>query len=142
MMIGAVWEIFEYGMDQTFGLNMQKSGLDDTMAFSLATNRDGTLGAAPERPLLARGRVRFVGEPVAMIVAETRDQHPIEEEVEPLFAFFPPFFFAAIGIQIELGELADPGALLLLAGLTVLAIATKLAGAFPAALSRSSWRDF
>ncbi len=69
-----------------------------------------------------------------MIVAETRDQHPIEEEVEPLFAFFPPFFFAAIGIQIELGELADPGALLLLAGLTVLAIATKLAGAFPAAL--------
>lgn len=31
MMIGAVWEIFEYLMDQTFGLNMQKSGLDDTM---------------------------------------------------------------------------------------------------------------
>jgi len=28
---GALWEIFEYGMDQTFGLNMQKSGLDDTM---------------------------------------------------------------------------------------------------------------
>ncbi|SFR09435.1 hypothetical protein [Poseidonocella sedimentorum] len=31
MMIGALWEVFEYGMDQTFGLNMQKSGLDDTM---------------------------------------------------------------------------------------------------------------
>lgn len=29
--IGAIWEIFEYGMDLTFGLNMQKSGLDDTM---------------------------------------------------------------------------------------------------------------
>ncbi|MBU0460486.1 MAG: hypothetical protein KKH52_00080 [Nanoarchaeota archaeon] len=29
--IGAVWEIFEFGMDQIFGLNMQKSGLSDTM---------------------------------------------------------------------------------------------------------------
>lgn len=29
--IGAIWEIFEYVMDQTFGLNMQKSGLVDTM---------------------------------------------------------------------------------------------------------------
>ncbi len=31
MAIGAVWEIFEFGMDQIFGLNMQKSGLMDTM---------------------------------------------------------------------------------------------------------------
>lgn len=31
MMVGATWEIFEYGMDNLFGLNMQKSGLDDTM---------------------------------------------------------------------------------------------------------------
>ncbi len=29
--IGALWEIFEFGMDQVFGLNMQKSGLTDTM---------------------------------------------------------------------------------------------------------------
>lgn len=29
--IGALWEIFEFGMDQVFGLNMQKSGLVDTM---------------------------------------------------------------------------------------------------------------
>jgi len=29
--IGALWEIFEYGMDQVFGLNMQKSGLQGTM---------------------------------------------------------------------------------------------------------------
>jgi len=29
--IGATWEIFEFGMDQLFGLNMQKSGLVDTM---------------------------------------------------------------------------------------------------------------
>lgn len=29
--VGAVWEIFEYAMDSFFGLNMQKSGLVDTM---------------------------------------------------------------------------------------------------------------
>ena len=29
--VGACWEIFEYTMDSWFGLNMQKSGLDDTM---------------------------------------------------------------------------------------------------------------
>ena len=28
---GAVWEIFEFAMDNLFGLNMQKSGLVDTM---------------------------------------------------------------------------------------------------------------
>lgn len=31
MSIGALWEIFEFGMDQIFGWNMQKSGLVDTM---------------------------------------------------------------------------------------------------------------
>lgn len=29
--IGAIWEIFEFTMDQLLGLNMQKSGLVDTM---------------------------------------------------------------------------------------------------------------
>ena len=29
--IGATWEIFEFGMDQFFALNMQRSGLMDTM---------------------------------------------------------------------------------------------------------------
>ena len=29
--IGAVWEIFEYAMDELGGFNMQKSGLQDTM---------------------------------------------------------------------------------------------------------------
>lgn len=29
--IGTLWEIFEFAMDQLFGLNMQKSGLWDTM---------------------------------------------------------------------------------------------------------------
>lgn len=61
-----------------------------------------------------------------MIVAETRDHTPIEEEVKPLYAFFPPFFFAFIGIQLDLDSLLSGHALLLLAAITALAIVTKL----------------
>lgn len=45
MAIGALWEIFEYGMDVFFGLNMQKSGLDDTMG-DLIVDAFGALVAA------------------------------------------------------------------------------------------------
>lgn len=65
-----------------------------------------------------------------MIVAETREQHPIEREVAPLYAFFPPFFFAFIGAQLDLGTLAGGGALALFAGLTALAVVTKYLGAW------------
>ena len=64
-----------------------------------------------------------------MMIAETKEQHPIEEEVAPLYAFFPPFFFAFIGMEVELGEFADLGTLGLLAGVTLLAVATKYIGA-------------
>lgn len=68
-----------------------------------------------------------------MIVAETKDQNTIEEEVRPLYAFFPPFFFAFIGIELELDSLLSGHALALLAAITVLAIATKLIPAYVAA---------
>lgn len=68
-----------------------------------------------------------------MIVAETKDQHPIEEEVEPLYAFFPPFFFAFIGIELELDALLDGETLALLALITLLAAATKLIPCYLAA---------
>jgi hypothetical protein len=45
MTIGATWEIFEYTMDASFGLNMQKSGLDDTMG-DLIVNGIGSLTAS------------------------------------------------------------------------------------------------
>ena len=45
MMIGAMWEIFEFAMDQIFGLNMQKSGLMDTMG-DLILNAVGGLVAS------------------------------------------------------------------------------------------------
>ncbi|MEI4470414.1 hypothetical protein [Frigidibacter sp. MR17.24] len=43
--IGAVWEIFEFGMDQLFGLNMQKSGLPDTMGDLIVDVIGGAFGA-------------------------------------------------------------------------------------------------
>ena len=44
--IGALWEIFEYAMDQTFGMNMQKSGLVDTMWDLIVDAVGGAIGAA------------------------------------------------------------------------------------------------
>jgi Kef-type K+ transport system membrane component KefB len=68
-----------------------------------------------------------------MIVAETKDQSAIEEEVKPLYAFFPPFFFAFIGVELDLDALFSADALLLLAAVTALAAATKLVPAYLAA---------
>ncbi|HSF63261.1 MAG TPA: xanthine dehydrogenase family protein molybdopterin-binding subunit [Paracoccaceae bacterium] len=41
---------------------------------AVLTNADGSRAAAPERPALARGRVCFAGEPVAVVVADTLAQ--------------------------------------------------------------------
>ena len=49
--------------------DLEAAGLQLGMAFAVI---DG--GTAPERPILARGRVRFLGEPMAVVVAETPAQ--------------------------------------------------------------------
>ena len=43
--VGSVWEMFEYAMDLGFGLNMQKSGLDDTMGDLFVNALGAALGA-------------------------------------------------------------------------------------------------
>jgi hypothetical protein len=40
--LGSLWEIFEFTMDGAFGINMQKSGLIDTMS-DLIVNAGGAL---------------------------------------------------------------------------------------------------
>ena len=45
MTVGALWEIFEYLMDTWFGLNMQKSGLDDTMTDLMIDGVGAIIGA-------------------------------------------------------------------------------------------------
>ena len=64
--------------------DLDAMGVTHAMVGSLAPNRDGTMGANVPRPLLAKGKVRFVGEQIAMIVAETRDQ--AKDAAETLFA--------------------------------------------------------
>jgi hypothetical protein len=44
--IGAIWEIYEFAMDQLFGLNMQKSGLVDTMYDLIVDSAGALVGAA------------------------------------------------------------------------------------------------
>ena len=68
-----------------------------------------------------------------MVCAEMQARHDFEEEVAPLYAFFPPFFFAFIGLQVDLGAFADGGVLLALAGITALAAVTKFVPAWLAA---------
>ena len=43
--LGTMWEIFEFLMDLSLGLNMQRSGLTDTMT-DLMVNAAGALAAA------------------------------------------------------------------------------------------------
>ena len=49
-------------------------GVSMAMQATVLENRDGTRAAGPDRPLLARGKLRFVGEAIAMIFAETLEQ--------------------------------------------------------------------
>lgn len=51
--------------------DLEAAGLDLEMSAYEETNRDGSKGIAPPRPVLAKGRMRFVGEAVALIVADS-----------------------------------------------------------------------
>ena len=53
---------------------IEAAGVENNLPTSPVKNRDGSSGADPRRPLLATGRVRFVGEAVAMVIADTLDQ--------------------------------------------------------------------
>lgn len=57
-----------------YAARLEALGVTLGMTGMIMANADGTPGAAPERPALARGPLRFVGEPVALVVAETLAQ--------------------------------------------------------------------
>lgn len=54
--------------------DLEAMGMNIGMRAAKVDNRDGTKGADPLRPILAKDRVRFVGEPLAFVVAETLAQ--------------------------------------------------------------------
>lgn len=61
MSIGGVWEIFEFAMDQIFGLNMQKSGLVDTMWDLIVDCLGACVGASAGYVYLKAGEGTFSG---------------------------------------------------------------------------------
>lgn len=54
--------------------DLEAAGVDIAMAGATLKNRDGSPAAKPLRPMLAKEKVRHVGEPVAVVVAETAVQ--------------------------------------------------------------------
>jgi Kef-type K+ transport system membrane component KefB len=70
-----------------------------------------------------------------VIVAETKEHTAIETEIAPLYAFFAPFFFASIGLQMSFDAFGDAATIGLLVGIVAIAAATKFAGAWLGARS-------
>lgn len=68
--IGAIWEIFEFGMDVMFGLNMQKSGLIDTMGDLIVDAIGALIGAGAGYWYLKRGGSKFLPLTIEKFVAE------------------------------------------------------------------------
>ncbi|MGE5149206.1 MAG: xanthine dehydrogenase family protein molybdopterin-binding subunit, partial [Rhodospirillaceae bacterium] len=56
------------------GADVETAGFGDVPCLVPLDNRDGTPRADTSRPMLAKDRVRHVGDPVALVVAETLDQ--------------------------------------------------------------------
>ena len=84
------------------------AGIDFAMAGAAAPNRDGTKGATPRRALLAENKLRFVGEPVAFIVAETLDQaRDAAEMIELDYDDLPAKLDVAVGGPLVHDDVPD-----------------------------------
>jgi carbon-monoxide dehydrogenase large subunit len=63
------------GMPGVFGVftgdDLAKAGVGNVPCMAALKNRDGSTVKTPDRPALARGRVRFAGEAVVLVVADT-----------------------------------------------------------------------
>ncbi len=106
--------------------DLRAAGVETGMRFSRVENRDGTRGAAPARPVLAEGRVRFVGEAVAMIVADTvaaardaaelidlsLDEVPVSLALEPGGATIHPEARGNLAFDFGIGMEAETAAAL------------------------------
>lgn len=75
-----------------------------------------------------------------MVVGESSERHALEAEVAPVAAFFTPFFFGFIGAQVDLAGLASTEAILILLGITGLAVASKFVGALIGSVREGIWR--
>ena len=55
MMVGALWEVMEFALDQTFGFNTQDTGLPDTMWDVIANAAGAVLGVVAGHAALCHG---------------------------------------------------------------------------------------
>ena len=76
-------------------------------------------------PLLPKGEAGLVERLLPILKKHGGHQH--EQMIEPIGYFFVPVFFVLTGMQVDLKTLADPTVLGVGAGVTVAAIAGKLA---------------
>ena len=53
--------------------DLHAAGITEGLSAVLVKNRDGSDAANPKHPILAEGKVRFVGQAIALIVADTMD---------------------------------------------------------------------
>jgi aerobic carbon-monoxide dehydrogenase large subunit len=84
------------------GADLRAAGLGDLTCAVPLKQRDGTL-FMPPRPALAVGRVRFVGDPVAMVVAETPAQ--ARDAAEQIVVDYKP-----LGAVADIEAAVKPGA--------------------------------
>ncbi len=82
---------------------LDAAGIGPLPCVTLYENRDGTPMAAPERPVLARERVRFVGDPVVAVIAETL--HTARDAAEAVTVEYEPLEAVA-----DTGRALDPAA--------------------------------
>ncbi|SEW26705.1 hypothetical protein SAMN04488515_1936 [Cognatiyoonia koreensis] len=68
MTVGAMWEIFEFLMDQTFGLNMQKSGLLDTMGDLIINAAGALIASITGYVYLKRNSAGWLGHAIAQFI--------------------------------------------------------------------------
>jgi hypothetical protein len=68
MTVGAIWEVFEYAMDTSFGLSMQKSGLDDTMGDLIVNALGGLLASLTGYVYLVRNSAGMLGQGISQFI--------------------------------------------------------------------------
>ena len=89
--------------------SIEADGIDNRLTSPAAKNPvDGRKGVTPLRPMLAKGRVRFVGEAIAMIVADTLAQaRDAAEAILVEFDELPVKVDVAVGGAVVHEEAAD-----------------------------------
>jgi Na+:H+ antiporter len=86
-----------------------------------------TLGLAALSEVI--GLAAIIGAFLAGLVFEFRKEE-VSNQIQPVYEFLVPFFFAITGAQLDPGVFTDPGVLGLAALITLIAVVTKIAGGF------------